>query len=88
MFYTVQELAELLKVSHKTIRKPIKSHKLEAVKVEGRIRISREAFEDYLQRNLAGRPGTSTKAAKKTRAAARPVQQFKFVRPRTPQAAA
>lgn len=49
--YTIDELAELWKVNHKTIRGMIDRHELRAFKVGRDWRISRSEVADYQERN-------------------------------------
>jgi excisionase family DNA binding protein len=49
-FYTVYEVAEMLRVSDRTIRKHIDQGLLKALKVGTVYRIMREDLEDYFER--------------------------------------
>ena len=50
MLYTVEQVAELLQVSTKTVRTLIKDKKLKAVRVGVQIRIRKEDLDSYLER--------------------------------------
>lgn len=50
-FYTIEEVAEMLKVSDKTVRRLIEGKKLDAVKVGTVYRISEEDLKKYLEEN-------------------------------------
>jgi len=50
-YYTVKEVAELLKTHYMTIYREIKRGKLDAYKVANDYRISKEALAEYLNRN-------------------------------------
>jgi len=56
MFYTVREVAELLKVSQATIRRLIKAGKLEAYRVGKQLRIPAEAVRGILENPKDYRP--------------------------------
>jgi len=47
--YTVSEVAEILKVSEKTVYKEVKEGNLKSVKVRGSIRVSNKFLEEYLK---------------------------------------
>ena len=47
-FYTVQEIAEMLKVSEMTVIRWIKSNKLKASKLGGQFRIKKQDLEDFV----------------------------------------
>lgn len=49
--YSIKEVAEILKVSTKTVYKHIWSGKLKALKAGRQYRITKEALEDYLNSN-------------------------------------
>lgn len=49
-YYTLQEVAALLRVTEKTIRNLIKSGKLPASQVGNRYRIAHTDVQDYLQK--------------------------------------
>jgi excisionase family DNA binding protein len=51
--YTVAELAEILKVSEKTIRREIDRRKLPVVRVGINVRVTHTALETYLSRKVA-----------------------------------
>jgi excisionase family DNA binding protein len=57
--HTVNDVAEMLSVSHKTIRKLIKQGGLMAVKVAGAIRVSDVALAEFLQRQEMSKPVVS-----------------------------
>lgn len=48
--YTIKEVAELLKVTHVTIRKEIKTGRLKSSKVGGQYRITQKQVDEYLSR--------------------------------------
>lgn len=48
-FYTVEEVAEMLRVHINTIRNLIKNRKLKAIKVGVQVRISKEAYEEFIK---------------------------------------
>jgi putative molybdopterin biosynthesis protein len=50
-FYTTDEVAEILKVSAKTVRAMIKSKRLQAVRVGQEYRITDEQIRDYIKQN-------------------------------------
>lgn len=60
-FFTLQEVADVLKVSVSTVRRAVKAGELEAKRVGtlGQIRVSREALEAYLERE-DNRPATES----------------------------
>lgn len=49
-FYTIEEIARMLKVSEAKVRQLIQSGELEAIQVGRQYRITKEAFEDYVRR--------------------------------------
>jgi excisionase family DNA binding protein len=49
--YTTDEVAEIMKVSPRTIRKEVKSAKLRGVMIRGQIRFREDEIERYLQEN-------------------------------------
>lgn len=51
-FYTIDELAELLKVSRKTIVRYVQSGKIKSYKFKREYRISQEQFTEFLDNNL------------------------------------
>lgn len=51
IFYTTEEVADLLKVHVKTIREMIKSKRLQAVKVGQEYRITDEQIRHYIEEN-------------------------------------
>lgn len=53
-FYTLQEVAEYLGVSIPTVRRRIKAGQLEAHKMGGQYRISREALQKYVDETKEG----------------------------------
>lgn len=50
-FYTVEEIAELLKVHDRTIRREIQRGKLKKVMIGNSLRIRRDDLEEYLEKN-------------------------------------
>lgn len=50
-FYTVEEVAELLKVHDRTIRREIQRGKLKKVMIGNSLRIRRDDLEEYLEKN-------------------------------------
>lgn len=50
-FYTISEVAELLKVHDRTIRRLIDNKKLKAVKIGTTWRISEDDLNEYLESN-------------------------------------
>jgi excisionase family DNA binding protein len=46
--YTIDEIAELLKVSHSTVRRLIDSDHLKSVRIGGQIRIRQKDLDDYM----------------------------------------
>ena len=51
IFYTTEEVAELLKISTKTVREMIKSKRLEAVRVGKEYRITEDQIRKYIKEN-------------------------------------
>ena len=51
MFYTTEEVADLLKISAKTVREMIKSKRLEAVRVGKEYRITEDQIRKYIKEN-------------------------------------
>ena len=51
VFYTTEEVANLLKISAKTVREMIKSKRLEAVRVGKEYRITEEQIRKYIKEN-------------------------------------
>lgn len=49
-FYTVAEIAEILKVNKNAVYELINSGELPAIKGVGRIKISEEAFYNYIKK--------------------------------------
>jgi excisionase family DNA binding protein len=49
---TVQEIAQRLRVEHKTVRSLIKSGKLKAVRLGRSLRIREADYEQFLEENL------------------------------------
>ena len=47
--YTVNELAQLLKVSVRTLRREMEEGELKYIKIRGRVRIREEDVHSYLQ---------------------------------------
>ena len=52
MIYTIEECADLLKVSVSTVRKLIASGELKAFKVGGQWRIRKEDLDSYIDRQM------------------------------------
>jgi len=50
MFYTIEEVAKMLKVSEATVRRLIRNGQLEAVPVGSQYRISQEGLDKFLSR--------------------------------------
>jgi excisionase family DNA binding protein len=50
-FYTVEEVAEMLKVHDRTIRREIQRGKLKKVMIGNSLRIRRDDLEEYLEKN-------------------------------------
>ncbi len=48
--YTVEEVAQMLRVSSATVRRLIENGELKAIRVGKQLRISKEAFEDYKEK--------------------------------------
>jgi excisionase family DNA binding protein len=46
--YTVQEVAELLKVSPRTIERLVQNHQLRAIHVGRRLRVTQESLQAYI----------------------------------------
>jgi excisionase family DNA binding protein len=51
MFYTTEEIADLLKISAKTVREMIKSKRLQAVRVGKEYRITEDQIRQYIKDN-------------------------------------
>jgi len=51
VFYTTEEVADILKVHVKTVREMIKSKRLKAVKVGKEYRITDEQMRQYVEEN-------------------------------------
>lgn len=49
MLYTVEQVAEILQVSTKTVRNLVKERKIKAVRVGVQIRIRKEDLDSYLE---------------------------------------
>ena len=49
--YTTDEVAEIMKVSPRTIRKEVKASKLKGIMIRGQIRFREDEIERYLQEN-------------------------------------
>lgn len=54
-FYTIVEVAKLLKVHDRTVRRLIDDEKLKAVKIGTTWRISESDLNDYLEANKTGK---------------------------------
>jgi excisionase family DNA binding protein len=50
-FYTVQEVARMLKIHERTVLNLIARKEIHAVKVANTYRISQEALDDYIKRH-------------------------------------
>ena len=50
-FYTTEEVAELLKISAKTVREMIKDKRLQAVRVGKESRITEDQIRQYVEEN-------------------------------------
>jgi excisionase family DNA binding protein len=50
VLYTLDEVAAMLKVSIKTVRRLIDDGKLKAIKIRGQLRIKQSDLDDYLSR--------------------------------------
>jgi excisionase family DNA binding protein len=53
---TADEVAALLKVSTKTIRRRLASGELRGIRIRGCVRVSQEAVDEWRQRAMVGRP--------------------------------
>lgn len=62
---TVNEVAEVLSVDHKTIRRLIREGQLVAVKIAGAIRIPEDGLMDYLERAKIRKPSAARPTARK-----------------------
>jgi len=51
IFYTTEEVADILKVHAKTVREMIKSKRLQAVRVGQEYRITDEQIRQYIEEN-------------------------------------
>ena len=51
IFYTTEEVADLLKISAKTVREMIKSKRLQAVRVGKEYRITEDQIRQYIKEN-------------------------------------
>lgn len=51
-FFTIEQVADKLMVSHVTIRKLIKDGELESFKVGNRYRITQEQIDKYLKKGI------------------------------------
>jgi len=49
MYYTIEEVADMLRVSTPTVRKLIKEKRLKAVRIGLQIRIKKEDLDRYLE---------------------------------------
>jgi len=50
LYYTVEEIAQMLKVSKETIRRLVADKEIDVVRVRSQVRISKEALDKYLNR--------------------------------------
>jgi len=48
-FYTIQEVADMLKVAYLTVYRWIKAGKIEAIRIEKQYRISKEALDKFIK---------------------------------------
>ena len=55
---TIPDVARILKMSEKSIRRYIKSGELIAYEIGGKYRISRENLNDFLKRHRKDQPST------------------------------
>ena len=51
VFFTTEEVADILKISSKTVREMIKSKRLQAVRVGQEYRITEDQIRDYIEEN-------------------------------------
>jgi putative molybdopterin biosynthesis protein len=51
MIYTIEEVAQILKISVMTVRRLIKAGKLESFRAGQKIRITQAALDKYIQSN-------------------------------------
>jgi excisionase family DNA binding protein len=49
-FYTIKEIADLLKVHPRTVRKMIHAKEIDAIRVRDEYRITESALEEYIRR--------------------------------------
>jgi len=56
MFYTPEDIAEMLELDVGTIRRYIRQGKLPAIKLEGAYRIRREDFERFIEERKTVKP--------------------------------
>ena len=50
-FYTIKEIAEMLKLTEGTIRRLVKDQQLEAVRFGNELRVTEDALKTYLKKN-------------------------------------
>lgn len=50
-FYTPHEVAEILRISYKTVYKLLKSGKLESIKIGAHYRVPKSAIENMIDKN-------------------------------------
>lgn len=53
-FYTVPEIAEILKVDPRTVRTLIQKNEIIALKVGSEYRIANEDFQEFIKKNKTG----------------------------------
>ena len=51
MFYTLEEVAKMLRISMPTVRRLIEDGDLKAIKVRGQWRVSKDEYEAYIKRS-------------------------------------
>ena len=56
-FYTIQEIADILKVNYMTVYRWIRAGKLEAYKVEKQYRIKESDFQKFMEASKANNKG-------------------------------
>lgn len=48
-YYTIQEVADFLKVAYLTVYRWVKAGKIEAIRIEKQYRISKEALDKFIK---------------------------------------
>jgi excisionase family DNA binding protein len=69
-YLTVQEVADVMRCEHRTVRRAIKARELKAAMIGGRWLIRREAVDEWFDRRAktpAARPVVSPRRARATR---------------------